>query len=68
MRKGSVAIEQSQQDVRVDFSATESKPVSMMEVGDDAALARNKKELFRDKDFTGNVELVVDETSRAVEA
>ena len=70
MRKGSVAIQQSQQDVRVDFSATDQtgvKSMSMMEAGDDAAVAR-KRNNFKDKDFTGNVELVIDETSRAVEA
>ena len=32
------------------------------------AVVRAKKDLFRDKDFTGNVELVIDETSRAVAA
>ena len=41
--------------------------MSMMEAGDDGALER-KRNNFKDKDFTGNVELVIDETSRTVEA
>ena len=41
MRKGSVAIQQSQQDVKVDLSVTEREGLkSMMEAGDDGALDR----------------------------